>query len=62
MKSPDKGANAGGVDGIIPDINHLADRSNLARHHILTDGNGRYVAVLCQQTGALLRLAKTVAA
>jgi len=60
MKSPNNGANASGVDGIIPDVDHLVYRSVLARCHVLTDAHGRYTALLCRDSGRLQRLPRGV--
>ncbi len=49
-KAPEDGANAGGVKSIVPLVNHLV------HGHVLTNGDGRYAALLCRRTGRLQRL------
>jgi hypothetical protein len=41
-----------------PHVDHPA----LSRHHVLTDGSGRYVAVLCRDSGSLIRFGKVARA
>jgi hypothetical protein len=55
MKSPNKGAGSGGATQSIA-------LSHLARHHVLTDAHGRYVALLCRNSGQLQRLPRGIKA
>lgn len=49
-KAPRDGADAGGVKDSVPLSNHLV------HSYVLTDGHGRYTALLCRKTGRLRRL------
>lgn len=57
--------NAGGTGGATESLAQTrphVDHSAFSRHHILTDGQGRYTALLCRQTGRLQRLPRGVEA
>ncbi len=55
MKSPNEGADAGGVGLSVP-------LNRLVHTHVLTNGDGRYIALLCRRTGRLERLGRSVRA
>ncbi len=52
----------GGATASVPFIDHLVYISALAHSHVLTDGSGRYAALLCRDSGRLQRLPRGVKA
>lgn len=53
-----KAGSTGGATRNIAQIEGLAP----ARHHVLTNGEGHFVGLLCRQTGRLQRLGKVARA
>jgi hypothetical protein len=62
MKSPKNGAGSGGAIGSLAQTRPQVDHPALSRHHLLTDGHGRYAALLCRDSGSLIRLGKVARA
>lgn len=59
IKAPRDGVGArGSAECSVPHVDHSAHNFALNRHHVLTDGNGQFVALLSRRTGALVHLGR----